>query len=131
MKYVKYMVQAALGLALSFGVMCYRGIFEAESGADRILIICDGFTVTALLFIAMGVIVYVSSAGILDVFGYALRKGAHALIPGLVRDNLTDFYEFKIEKQEERKAKGGNSTLFVGVLFLLASLALTYVWYQY
>lgn len=131
MKYAKYIVQTLLGLVLSVGVMFYQGLFEAKSGADRILIICDGFTVTALLFLSMGIILWVATTGFFDIFGYALRKGAHALIPGLVRDELPGFYEYKLEKQEERKTKGEKSMLLIGAAFLLVSLALTAVWMQY
>lgn len=131
MKYAKYIVQTLLGLLLSVGVMFYQGLFEAESAADRIMLICDGFTVTALLFLSMGVILWVATTGFFDIFGYALRKGAHALVPGLVRDNLSGFYEYKLEKQEERKTKGEKSIFLIGAAFLLVSLVLTAVWMQY
>lgn len=133
MKYIKYIVQAALGLALSVGVMYYRGLFEAQSGADKIMIISDGFTVTALLFLSMGILVWISTTGFFDIFGYAFRKGAHALIPGLgAGDKLTGFYEYKLKKQEERetKEKGEKSMLLVGAVFLLAGIVATFFWYR-
>lgn len=132
MKYMKYVVQTVLGLVLSLGVMFYRGLFEAEGGADRVMIICDGFTVTALLFLPVGILIWIATTGFFDIFGYAFQKGAHALIPGLVRDNYTGFYEYKLEKQEKRKTKKGEkSMIFVGAGFLLVGLCLTAVWYQY
>lgn len=133
MKYIKYIVQTVLGLALSVGVMYERGLFEARSGADKIMIISDGFTVTALLFLSIGILLWVSTTGFFDIFGYAFRKGAHALIPGLGGGNkATGFYEYKLEKQEERtaKGKGEKSMLLVGAAFLLVSIVLTYFWYQ-
>ena len=129
MKAIKYIVQTALGLVLSFGVMYYQGLFEAATAADRIRIVCDGFSVTALLFFSMGFIVWVSTTGFFDIFGYALKKGAHALVPGLVRKDVQDFYEYKLEKQGGRKKRGEGSTLLLGLGFLLAGLILTGVWY--
>ena len=129
MKGIKYIVQTALGLVLSFGVMYYQGLFEADTAADRIRIVCDGFSVTALLFLSMGFIVWVSTTGFFDIFGYALKKGAHALVPGLVREDVQDFYEYKLEKQGGRKKRGEGSTLLLGLGFLLAGLILTGVWY--
>ena len=35
MKYTKYIVQSIIGLFLSFGIMCYRGLFQTETAADR------------------------------------------------------------------------------------------------
>lgn len=131
MKYLKYIVQTVFGLTLSLGVMFYRGITEAQSGAERVMIICDGFTVTALLFLSVGILLWTAGTGFFDIFGYAIRKGAHALLPGLVHDNLSGYYEYKTEKKAERKQKGENSTLIIGVAFLLISLILTAVWYQY
>lgn len=131
MKYIKYVVQTVLGLVLSFGVMCYLGLFEIQESVDRIMVICDGFTVTALIFLPIGLILWIATTGFFDIFGYALRKGAHALIPGLVRDELGGFYEYKMEKQEERKSKGEKSMLLIGAVFFLVSLILTAVWYQY
>lgn len=129
MKGIKYIVQTALGLVLSFGVMYYQGLFEADTAADRIRIVCDGFSVTALLFLSMGFIVWVSTTGFFDIFGYALKKGAHALVPGLVREDVQDFYEYKLERQGDRKKRGEGSTLLVGLGFLLAGLILTGIWY--
>lgn len=130
MKYIKYIVQTVFGLALSLGVMFYRGIAEAQSGAERVMIICDGFTVTALLFLSVGILLWTAGTGFFDIFGYAIRKGAHALLPGLVHDDLSGYYEYKTEKKAERKQKGENSTLIIGVAFLLISMILTAVWYQ-
>lgn len=131
MKRVKYIVQAVSGLALSVGVMFYRGIAGAESGADRVMIICDGFTVTALLFLAVGILIWIAGTGFFDIFGYAVRKGAHALFPGLVHDNLAGYYEYKTEKKADKERKGEHSTLIIGAVFLLISIILTAVWYRY
>ncbi len=131
MKRVKYFVQAVSGLALSVGVMFYRGIAEAESGADRVMIVCDGFTVTALLFLAVGILIWTAGTGFFDIFGYAVRKGAHALLPGLVHDNLSGYYEYKAEKRAGKAQRGEYSTLIIGAVFLLISMILTAVWYQY
>lgn len=130
MKYVKYIVQTALGLVLSFGIMSYRGLFNAEGGAEKFMIVSDGFTVTALLFLSVGFLTWTATTGFFDIFGFAIRKGAHALLPGLWQDSSGGYYEYKLKKQEERKTKGEKSTLLVGVGFLLLGLIMTALWYR-
>lgn len=129
MKYIKYIVQIAIGLLLSFVVMCGQGLFGAGSVADKMRAVCDGFSVTALLFLSVGTLLWASSTGFFDALAYAARKGAHALVPGLVHDGLGGFYEYRQERQRERKPKGGNAMLLAGAGFLAASLALTAAWY--
>ncbi len=131
MKYIKYIVQTALGLILALSIMSYRGLFTVEGSGERIMIICDGFTVTALLFLSVGLLIWVSTTGFFDIFAYAVRKGAHVLIPFLKEEELSGFYEYKLDKEQERKNKSEKSMLIVGAVFLLFSIILTMVWYQY
>ena len=58
MKYTKYIVQSIIGLFLSFGIMCYRGLFQTETAADRVMLVCDGFSAVALLYMAVGGLLY-------------------------------------------------------------------------
>lgn len=130
MKYLKYLIQTGCGVLLCVGIMFYRGIAEAGDTAERIMIVSDGFSVTALLFLSVGVLLWVATTGFFDIFGYAVKKGAHALLPGLVQCDVTGFYEYKQEKQADRKSGGEKSMLLVGLGFLLVSVLFTVVWYQ-
>lgn len=131
MKHKKYIIQIVIGLALAAAVMFARGVAEAENTAEVLLAVGDGFTVTALLFLSFGGLFWVATTGIFDIFGYALRKGAHALIPGMIHDSLGGFYDYKMNKAENRKKKMTElSTLIVGCGFLAVSVALTIAWYM-
>ena len=58
--------------------MTSQGAFaEGVSAADRILAIGNGFSVIALLYISFGLLVWISTTGVLDIFSFALQKGAH------------------------------------------------------
>lgn len=132
MKYIRYWVQALIGLLLSIAVMAARGLFAGGNAADRVMIVCDGFTVTALLFLSVGALAWIATTGFFDIFSYAVRKGAHAILPGLVHNSLGGYYEYRLEKEEARKKgnRGEKSTFLVGVGFLLVSIILTVIWYQ-
>lgn len=130
MKSKKYVIQLVVGLLIAFVIMWQRDLFTAEAVADKVLIICDGFTVVAFVYLCMGALLWVSGTGMLDIFGYALKKGANALIPGRVFDDLGGYYEYKMSKQEKRKGFKERSTLIIGFLFLAISIILTLVWYS-
>lgn len=129
----KYIAQIAAGAVMAVLVMIWQGLGEAQA-ADRIRIISDGLAVSGLLYMAMGVLIWVSTTGFFDIFAYAIRKGAHVLIPGILKDEVSGYYEYHVGKRELREsagAAGKKSTLLVGVLFVMLSLVFTVIWYQY
>lgn len=129
MKYTKYIVQSIIGLFLSFGIMCYRGLFQTETAADRVMLVCHGFSAVALLYMAVGGLLWTASTGFFDIFGYGIRKGAHALLPGLIHDDGAGYYEYRVEKQERRKSGGEKSMIIVGLGYFVLGIVLTVVWY--
>ena len=66
-----------------------------------------------------------------DQLVFAVRKGAHFLIPFSTREANGKFYEFKVEKAKKpkQKGKGQYMTLLVGLGFLMIAIALTVAWY--
>ena len=126
---IRLIIQIAIGLIIAVGVMTSQGAFaEGVSAADRILAIGNGFSVIALLYISFGLLVWISTTGVLDIFSFALQKGAHFLIPFSTREANGKFYEFKVEKRKQ-KGKGQYMTLLVGLGFLMIAIALTVAWY--
>ena len=127
---IRLIIQIAIGLIIAVGVMTSQGAFaEGVSVADRILAIGNGFSVIALLYISFGLLVWISTTGVLDIFSFALQKGAHFLIPFSTREANGKFYEFKAKKRKQ-KGKGQYMTLLVGLGFLIIAIALTVAWYE-
>ena len=130
---IRLIIQIVIGLIIAVGVMTSQGAFaEGVSAADRILAIGNGFSVIALLYISFGLLVWISTTGVLDFFSFALQKGAHFLVPLSTRKANGKFYEFKVEKAKKRKQKGKGQymTLLVGLGFLIIAIALTVAWYE-
>ncbi len=130
MKNLKYYVQAGIGLVLAFAVMVSRGLFEKPALADKVMAVGDGFTVAAVMYLGVGAMIWVASIGFFDIFSYAVKKAAHALLPGMVSDDVGRYYEYKTEKELKRKGFFENFTLILGVIFLVISAILLFVWYQ-
>lgn len=130
MKNAKFVAALVTGLILAFAVMWIRGLFTAESAAEVVMAVSDGFTVAGLLYLCMGALMWVSTTGFFDIFGYAFKKAAHALIPGMVDNSPNNYYDYKIGKEGKRKGFTQHSALVVGAGFIVISLILTAVWYS-
>lgn len=142
MKLKKYLVQAIVALVLSVSVMVSRGAFAAgATSADRIMAISDGFTVTALLFIGFGVLVWISTTGFFDIFSYAMKKAARVFVPGAYAHETANYYTYVTGQKDKRKSKkerreeaglessSQKSTLIVGLVCLALSMIFWGLWY--
>lgn len=142
MKFKKYLVQAIVALALSVSVMISRGAFAADAAtADRIMAISDGFTVAALLFICLGILVWISTTGFFDIFSYALKKAARVFVPGAYAGETANYYTYVTGQRDKRKGKkerreeagleaaSEKSTLIIGLACLVLSLIFWGLWY--
>lgn len=130
MKHKKYGIQLLSAVLISFLFMLMRGLFEAETPADKVLIICDGFTVTAFGFLGIGALIWVSTTGWFDIFGFAVQRAAHVFIPGRIHDKVGSYYDYKMKKAADRKPFSERSTLIIGFVLLAVSIVLTILWYQ-
>jgi hypothetical protein len=131
MSKMKFWIEALVGLLLASLIMWSRGVFTAKDAAAVVMAIGDGFTVVAVLYLGVGALMWVSTTGMFDVFGYAVKRGMRALIPGFYSEDADGrFYEYKV-KQEEKRKKGFTqySTLIWGMIFFAISIVLTAVWY--
>ena len=142
MKYKKYLVQAVVALALSVAVMASRGAFAAGvTAADRVMAISDGFTATALLFICLGGLIWVSTTGFFDIFSYAFKKAARVFVPGAYAGETANYYTYvtgqrnKRKSKKERREEAGleetseKSTLIIGLIFLALCFVFWGLWY--
>lgn len=128
-KYRSYMIQAAAGLALSVFVLLRLKVFDRSSAADIVRGVCDAFTVPALLFCAIGILIWISTTDFFDIFGFAFRKGLHHILPFFAKEDPGRYYEYKQDRSERRSVSSKRSTLIVGLCFLVISIILTFVWY--
>ncbi len=130
MKKAKFVVALVTGLILAFAAMWVRGLFEAESADEAVMAVSDGFTVAGLLYLCLGALMWVNTTGFFDIFGYAFKKAAHALVPGMVDNTADNYYDYKTGKQKKRDGFTQHSTLVIGIVFIVISLILTAVWYS-
>ncbi len=128
MKWRSFFIQLAIGF-VCVGLVLLIGDMPAAL-ADRVRTVDDAFTVVALLYVCFGALLWVSSTGFFDIFGFAVKRALHAFVPGFVGDEVADYYEYKEERRGKRKERSIKSTFFAGVFLLVISIVLTAVWYQ-
>lgn len=129
MKHKALIIQLLAGFAVAFLLMWQRGLFEASVTADRVRIISDGLTLVSFLYLGIGSLMWVSTTGVFDIFSFAFKKAAHALIPGRDPQKVGKYYEYRLKKKENQKKFRGGASLVVGAVLLGLAIVMTVVWY--
>lgn len=130
MKHRRAFIAFLAGFVLSLLLMWQRGLFEVSLPADRVRIIADGFTLVSFLYLGVGALMWVSTTGVFDIFGFAFKKAAHALIPGKDPQKVGKYYEYRLGKKEKQKKFQGGLSLAVGAVLLALAFAATLIWYR-
>ncbi len=91
--------------------------FSAQTLVDKYRLLADAFTIPGVIFIMVGALVFVSTAGFFDMLSYALGRFAGAFIPFYRKKDET-FFDYKTRKSEER-FRGYSFLFYVGILFLV------------
>ena len=64
----------------------------------------DGFCVAGMMFTGFGLIMWISTTGVLDIIGYGFKSVLYLFTPLQKDKDEGGFYEYKLEKKEKRKA---------------------------
>lgn len=123
-----WLIQLLVSFVLAGGILWFNGV--PEDGADRVRAVDDAFTIAALLYLCFGALLWVSTTGFFDIFGFAMKRALHALIPGMGGQPLGDYYEYREGRRLKRGSRSLKSTFFVGLFLLLVSICLTLWWYE-
>ncbi len=126
----RYIITIAVGLLIAGGVMAARNFGGAATAVQRIVILCDAFTVPGVLLILAAGLVFVSNNGIFYGLGFALSRAVLFLFPGGMTTKKHERYGDYVERKRE---KGGIKDYrflpIVGAAFLAVGVILTVVYY--
>ena len=120
---------AAAGLVIVYAIAVYRGL-SPEAGLNlNARYLSDGFFAAGVLYTGIGLLVWISTTGFFDIFGY----GVHSLLvlfTALRRpENHESFLEYKERKQSGRQ-KPRPGLLLTGVAFIALSVVCLVVYYS-
>jgi len=126
-KGVKILITLAVGLAVSFGVMLFSGIFVANGAKSVLRILTDAFFVCGVLFGGIGLLRLISNQGTFDGIAYAGRSALGFLIPPAALDKGMTYSKY-VEKRRE-KVKTFLHFIIAGVIFIVVSIIFLIVYY--
>lgn len=120
--FLKYLIAFLVATAIFFTVISIRNIFTLTDRQKIIGALSDGFTIPGVLFICLGLLVWLANLGSFHGIGYVMKHLFTMLIP-LSKKNHETYADYI----ETRKKTNGFSFLFIiggfflslGILFLL------------
>ena len=129
-KWIKRLIILIIDVALIVWITVSRhGKILGDVTISTVHALSDGFFVVGLLNLGFGFLMWVSTTGFFDIFGYSAKAILNFFIPRSMlermgrTDKTGDFYEYKVKKAEKRK----NSlvpieTFWFGLAMILISL---------
>ncbi len=123
---IKYAIAFAVGAALAVFYVSVRD-FGLQTLADKYRILCDAFTVPAVLLIMSGALMSISNTGAMDGLSYIAKQGLGMFIPG--KGLGTERYADYVERKRENRVKGYGFLYISGCVFLALALVFLILFY--
>ncbi len=108
-------VAVVISVALAFG----SGLNFSDEAYLAWHHLCDGFFVVAVMYVGIGSLMWISSTGFFDIFGYAVRFILNRFTPSR-RDEKFTYYDYKCEQNDKRDGKPMTHTVLITGLLVLA-----------
>lgn len=123
-------VQLITAVIIAVSVAGYQGFALEQELYLNCRYLSDGFFVSAVIFVGLGVLLWISTTGFFDIFSYAFKSLLVLFSPLKKASEHPHYYEYKCEKDAKREGKPITHTVLVAGLIVLAlcliSLALYY-----
>lgn len=123
-KFKKYIFPISFGLALFVATLFLKNIFAATSAKEVFKFLCDAATMPAVLLFAFWGLSFSASKGTFDGLAFSMRSLLGALIPGYALKKGTNFGDYKIEKEKNRKPVVNTYLITSAIFFALMILFL-------
>ncbi len=126
---IKYGTSFLAGGGLFYLYLSLRE-FPVEEAAENYRMLSDAATVPGLLFIMFGLLIWISTRGVLDGVSFMLSRLFRGLVPG-GRMQADEKYADYIEKRHEKAKKiSGYGFLFItGLVFIAVAVVFTILFY--
>lgn len=128
-KIKKYSLATIIGSIITVGLLFTFNFFSGElSLVDGMKALADAFTVSGILILAYGALIYVSTEGMFDGISYAGMFAIRTLIPGMRKNPIQKYGDYKVAKDEKR-CSGYAYVFFVGLGFLAVGITFTILFF--
>lgn len=123
-KLKKYIFPISFGLALFVITLLLKDIFTAKNTKEIIRYLCDAATIPAVLLFGLWGLSFSANKGTFDGLTFSMRSLLGALIPGYALKKGTNFGDYKLEKDNNRKPVANTYLVTSAVFFILMILFL-------
>ncbi len=127
---LKTYISACGSAFVMIGVFAYWfGAFSADSASLAFAALSNACFVTAVLYIGVGALIWISTTGLFDIFGFGFKSLKYLFTPIAKDPNEGGYYEYMMEKREKRKGKPiPYFMLVIGVVALALSIIFLVLW---
>lgn len=112
-------IQFGIAAALSVAVAFANGLSFSDESSLIWHHLCDGFFIIAVMYVGVGSLMWISTTGFFDIFGYAVKFIAYRFSPSH-RDEKFTYFDYKCEQNDKRDAKPMTHTVLIAGLFVMA-----------
>ena len=124
-------VQLVIALVIALPVAMHQGFSMDGDAALNCRWLSDGFFVSAVIFVGLGGLFWVSTTGFFDIFSYGFKSLFVLFSPLKKVKEFPHYYDYKCEKDAKREGKPITHTvLVVGLICLAASLICLALYYK-
>ena len=119
---LKALAWVLAGLALAAVLTVTRGFGQAESLAEQLRLLSDGFFVAAAILLAWGGLTWTTNGGAVDGLGYSMKTLKDRLLPNPRYKRQESFADYRRRKHE--KDTSPVPMLLAGALHLVIAVVL-------
>lgn len=123
-KFKKFIFPISFGIALFIITLFVKDIFAAKNAKEVFKFLCDAATMPTVLLFCLWGLTFSANKGTFDGLAFSMRSLFGALIPGYALKKGTNFGDYKIEKEKNRKPVANTFLITSSVFFVLMILFL-------
>lgn len=122
---LEYSITTGICLILAFLICVIGGIFSYTEPFRIYGLLCDGFFISGVLVLAVGVLVFVHNNGVFDMLIYGIQRFFSLFRKDPKKNKYETFYDYSVAKAERPKADFaflliiGGTAILISFIFLL------------
>ena len=123
------MITVSISIIATICLLLSFNFFSGELSLQEVMkALSDAFSVTGIILLVLGALVFVSTQGMFDSVSYAGKFVIRAFIPGARSTPMEKYGDYKVGKSEKR-ITGYSFLFFVGIAFTLIGILFTVLFF--
>lgn len=123
---LKYGIGILFGAGIVVLYLWLRDFTLPDDPQAKYKMLSDAFTIPGVLYLMVGLLIFLTNKGSLDALGYMAKRAVRMLIPFSKKPN--ESYSEYVEKK--RKLSGYSFIIFIGLLFMAIAIVFIILFYK-